>query len=1059
MATHKLGFLKIKTSEDGLAFRFGEGKVHRFGLGKKKQPAVEGAYYDDVYSDDEGFANEAYDADDTVVASGYTGRFAQPASRGSDYDPYDDDYEDDYADDGYDDGYDGDYEDDYAEDDYDDGANYDEGYDDGGYDDDAYDDGYEDRYSDEDAGDYDGYEEYASENPVLRYIDENDWVTYALLFLLPPLGIFLLWRRRCFNETIRWIVSAVSGLWFVVLLILLFSGILSGPGETTRNPPITPTTPTPTAQADVQTSPEATGSLLDSMTNNGTTVLGNDGITPAETPDNLMPDASPSATPLAGYVPVDGTAAGTVLMTATGPYYHNNSACPNLEAGAMTSNVTENVAVQRNKAPCPLCYPGQETYYATAGGTYYHVDANCSDMKNAIGITKQAAEARGQKPCPVCIEKRINSLGKTDLKYTDANSQDKSGISVFATAGGTYFHTNATCTGMKNAQSMSLLQAKVAGKAACPTCASGADSLVWFTRGGERYHNTSNCSGMQGASQATLAEAMIMGKTRCTVCFGATAAAFGGPGSETVYVWGTQTGKYYHTKSDCSGMTGATRVPLAAMLEAGREACPTCASSANTVVYATGDGLYFHSYATCSGMKNAASGTMAQAMALGKKQCPECWSNGGGAAAAVNTTASTTGTMVYATQQGTYYHTNASCSGMKNASRIDLAVAVKYGKTACPTCASAATRSVYSTEGGQYYHVKADCSGMKNAQQRTLQDALLMGQASCPVCIGNNATNAGNAGGAVSNVTAQTGNMGNAGNAGGAVSNVQEHQIVSSGTYQAGSSGIKVYSSASDKYYHGYKQHAGANSIQVSLETAMNYNKTACPTCIKVATTTVYAVRGGRYYHSSKTCAGTGAVSGRLDVALAYGLDACPVCVTRTKTVTNSNTFKSGASGIKVWATVSGNYFHTRQSCAGAGSSQITLEVALNYGKTPCPSCSASAAKTVYATAADPYYHSSRAHAGSNASSGYWAIALAMGKRACPVCIGGSEAYEESDIKYAAPADTQVYIDTNSTMFYYHRTNRCPDAGFSGGTGVALEFVVGWGFRACPYCNPATSVG
>ena len=29
---------------------------------------------------------------------------------------------------------------------------------------------------------------------VLQYVDENDWVTYLLLFLLPPLGIYLLWR-------------------------------------------------------------------------------------------------------------------------------------------------------------------------------------------------------------------------------------------------------------------------------------------------------------------------------------------------------------------------------------------------------------------------------------------------------------------------------------------------------------------------------------------------------------------------------------------------------------------------------------------------------------------------------------------------------------------------------------------------------------------------------------------------------------------------------------------------------------------------------------------------
>ena len=1045
MATHKLGFLKINTSEDGLAFRIGEGRIHRFGLGKKNQPALEGAYDSDVYADD-GFVDDAYETDDAVVASGYTGRFAQPAGRGSNYDAYDA-YEDDYADDGYDDGYDDDYADDgYADDGYDDGY-ADDGYGDDGYDDGGdygdggyYDDGYEDRYSDEDASDYGGYEEYGSENPVLRYIDENDWVTYVLLFLLPPLGIYLLWRRRRFENPIRWAISAISGVWFVILLILLISAILSGPGDATRNPPITMTTPTPTAQTEVEVTPEATGSLLDDVVNNPATVVGSEGISPAQTVDALAPDATP--TPLPGYNAVQSNAAGYVTVTATGPYYHNNSSCPELGSGT-TSIVTETLAVQRNKAPCPTCYPGQELYYATAGGNYYHLDPTCSGMKNAVGITKAAAEGRGQKPCPVCIKGEVNTLSKTGLKYIDGTYKDKSGITVYATSKGRYFHTDSSCSGMKNATSGTLLQAKVAGKAACPTCANGADTLVWFTKGGERYHSKSNCSGMQGANQATLAEALIMGKARCTTCI-STAPAFGSgikTNGSAVYVYATETGDYYHTKSDCSGMKGAKRVPLATMLQTNRKACPVCASSANTVVYATGDGAYFHSYATCSGMKNAASGTMAQAMALGKVQCPVCWSSNG-KAVTTGATASSTGTMVYATQEGTYYHTNSSCSGMKNASRIDLAVAVRYGKVACPTCASAATRSVYSTNSGDYYHVKSDCSGMKKATKRTLQDALLLGQSSCPVCIGNNSTTSSKKPGNTTNT----------------VSNVQQHTISASGTYQAGSSGVKVYATASDKHYHAYKQHAGSGAIKVSLETAMNYNKTACPTCMKAAATTVYAVRGGRYYHTSKKCAGTGAVSGKLDAALAYGLDACPVCVTRTKKVTNSNTYKSGKSGLKVWSTMSGKYFHTSKSCAGAGASQVTLEVALNYGKTACPNCAASASKTVYSTGSDKYYHSSRKHAGKNSASGTWAVALAMGKKACPVCIGGSEAVEESDIKYSAAADTMVYIDTGSTMFYYHKGNRCSDAGFSGGTGVSLEFVVGWGFHACPYCNPPTSV-
>ena len=47
MATHNLGKLKIKTSEDGIAFRFGEGKIHRLSLGRKGRNA------DPDYNEDE----------------------------------------------------------------------------------------------------------------------------------------------------------------------------------------------------------------------------------------------------------------------------------------------------------------------------------------------------------------------------------------------------------------------------------------------------------------------------------------------------------------------------------------------------------------------------------------------------------------------------------------------------------------------------------------------------------------------------------------------------------------------------------------------------------------------------------------------------------------------------------------------------------------------------------------------------------------------------------------------------------------------------------------------
>jgi len=1083
MATFNLGKFKIKTSGDGIAFRFGEGEIHRLGFGRKNAAPD----YDEEYMNEEAYSDEEYGSEGDFAPGGYTGRFSQPAS---------DDYDDDFG--GYDDRYE-----DYADDRYDDGyADDDRYYDDNG--------DYDDRYLDEDADAY-GDEGYESESPLMRYVDENDWVTFVLLVLLPPLGIYLLWRRRRFEQTIRWAVSAVSALWFIIALVLIFSLIFSGSGDVTTNPPIEMTTPKPTVEAEAtpETGDELAFDLPGDLSALGASAAPDASLQPGQTPDALAIGAT--ATPIAGFnggtAPV-GNMGNTVIMTATGLYYHNNPNCANIEADAATSNVTRDVADQRGKVACPVCYPNQETFYATERGTYYHVDPTCSDMEEAVQITKDAASQQGKKPCPVCIQHIVNSLKNNELKFADAGTTDRSGMTVYATSGGRYFHLDATCGGMKDAAAGTMLKAMLAGKQPCPKCCSGADTMVWCTRGGVSYHNASDCSGMMDAFQVMLAEAKILGKSKCSVCWGNSTVGTIGSGASsggssvptsggTIYVYGTKNGKYYHTNSSCSGMSGASRYTLKSMIASGRAACPTCCSEADTVVYATANGTYYHSYASCSGMEGAQAGTLSQALASGKSRCSKCWSGSEGTAgkdAVLGETAS--GSYVYCTQNGTYYHTKSTCSGMSGASKVQISTAVTAGKKACPTCANAANYLIYSTQNGTYYHRTSSCSGMEGASQRTIEQAVVLGQSACPVCITSQLK---------SSSSSEDGKT---------AENVSSKKITSSDTYRSGTSGIKVYATSTSKHYHTTSSCSGmTNASKVTLETALNYGKTACSKCASSANTKVYAVKNGKYYHYSKTCAGSGAVSGNRASALAVGLDACPYCVTKTKIkdvvkeyadfiadvdiedikkeygdfvtdedikeiidITMSENlggnvkvedieeylkvadYKAGTSGIKVYASLSGKYYHSSKDCAGSGASRITLETAMNYGKSPCSSCASSAKKKVYSTGTDQYYHSSRTCAGSSAVSGTFAKALALGKKECPICIGGSEAYEQSDVKYSAPGDTGVYVDVDSEMLYYHKNARCSDAGLHDGTKVMLDFVVSWGYKACPFCAPPTSV-
>ena len=968
----------------------------------------------------------------------------------------------------------------------------------------------------------------------MRYVDENDWVTYLLLFLFPPLGIYLLWRRQRFDKPIRWAVTAASAIWFVVALILLLRGLLGGNGDQQVQPNIT--IPPVTVEQTAEPEPEVTDAPEPVETGDITAIDlggGAQDAEPAEGGDSTAgdADAAPAPTALTSAGSVSADTAAYVWSPATGLYYHSTDTCPRIEAGVQTWRVTREIAENsRHQSPCPDCIGGGTTvtYYATLGGKYYHSNANCSKMRNPLEYTKAAAENEGKLPCPVCILKTQDSLEESDdvvAVLINDKTTDKSGIQVYATKGGTYFHVKSDCSGMQNPTKGPLRDALLAGKKACPTCCASAGTLVYCTSGGKSYHTDKNCQGMTGAKQVTLAEAMVLGKAKCDVCIkGSVASATGGATDGTtetktvkignatgddVKVYATKNGTYYHTNNTCSGMKDAQLYTLKSMLLAGKKACPTCASSANTKVYATKGGKYYHSYATCSDMTNASSGTLAEALAAGLKRCPKCWGNSAAntntnatTAKAANTNAANTkaaaantatnnqtaavtvptvsesraqaapskatasNTYVYATRSGSYFHLNSSCGGMTGASRVSLRTAAKAGKKPCPICATAANRTVYSTSNGDHYHVASVCiqSGMKNGTKRTLAEALLRNQTACPYCLSSRS--AAEKAVAVADAAKS-----------GSAAKVAEAIVAQSGgtTYKSGKSGVRVYATVSGKYYHTSSSCSNLSGTpsRVTLETALNYGKKACPECASSATRKVYATKGGKYYHYSKSDAGSGAKEGTLASALAYGFDPCPNCVQKAASSAAqpvTTAFKSGTSGIKVYATTGSKYYHANSTCSGlTGASRVSLETALNYGKKACPVCLSAANKKVYAVAGGSYYHYSKAHAGSGATGGTLAVARAIGLKACPQCTtlaagadsfenGGAENAPVSIEVYAAEADTGVYIDIASANSYYHKSASCSKAGFSGGEKVTLQYAKDWDYKACPYCNPPTSV-
>ena len=199
MATHQIGKFKFRLSKKGFQYKWGDGGIHTIAFGRTETEADDSVRYQ---GDDSDYAYENQD--------GY--------------------YPDEDSAEGYDNGYD------YA------------------------DQPEEPAEGDEDAYYGDGEEPQAG--PVMEYIENNLWVIIALLVILPPAGIYLLWRLNRFEFTPRVVISAVSGIWFVVALILIFSSIFSGSQDSSTPPAMTLTSFVPTAEptdepTDEPTQPES----------------------------------------------------------------------------------------------------------------------------------------------------------------------------------------------------------------------------------------------------------------------------------------------------------------------------------------------------------------------------------------------------------------------------------------------------------------------------------------------------------------------------------------------------------------------------------------------------------------------------------------------------------------------------------------------------------------------------------------------------------------------------------------------------------------------------------
>ena len=93
-------------------------------------------------------------------------------------------------------------------------------------------------------------------------------------------------------------------------------------------------------------------------------------------------------------------------------------------------------------------------------GAKYHSKESCSNMKKPRQVTIAEAELKGYKPCQKCY--------KGNAKTINTNKESERKVWIQST--GSKYHSNSSCSGMKNLINVSLEEAKRLGYKPCSKC-------------------------------------------------------------------------------------------------------------------------------------------------------------------------------------------------------------------------------------------------------------------------------------------------------------------------------------------------------------------------------------------------------------------------------------------------------------------------------------------------------------------------------------------------------------------------------------------------------------
>lgn len=228
----------------------------------------------------------------------------------------------------------------------------------------------------------------------------------------------------------------------------------------------------------------------------------------------------------------------TVYFNPKGNYYHFEEGCSGM-VGAEPHSLSK--AIAAGKTACPVCAPvpgnAEEAYsggtpeqenaetsapsiYYTPGGTYFHMEQNCSGMMNAEAHDLYDALLAGKQLCPACLEDAQLFLpGNLEGLHID--------LTVYCTETESFYHLTGSCSEIPATGeipvAMTQAEAVAKGKDGCPACLSffsseNTDDVGYYVPGEFIVHRHSHAP--DGSRTISYAAAYNVGMEHCSACNG-----------------------------------------------------------------------------------------------------------------------------------------------------------------------------------------------------------------------------------------------------------------------------------------------------------------------------------------------------------------------------------------------------------------------------------------------------------------------------------------------------------------------------------------------------------